>query len=435
MTEIAVIVVLIAVNGFLAAAEIALVSARRAKLKDRAEQGSKGAEAALELMENPSRFLAAVQLGITLAGFMASAAAAVSLASVFAAWLEDLGVPWSDSATSALSVVLVTIAIAYVTLVFGELVPKRLGLFRAEAVAASVSRPVSWFATLTYPLTWGLSRSTDVVARLLGVSSASRREDVTEEEIKLLVAEQAGLLDEEKRMIQEVFDLGDTVVREIMVPRVDMVMLEDTADVGEALDLSRDSGFSRLPVYHEEPDSVVGILLLKDLLPVAVEGSGGAPVTDHMREATFVPESKPALSLLSEMQAARQHMVIVVGEYGGTEGLVTIEDIVEEVIGEITDEFDREERHVTELGEGDWAVDGRISVEDAREALGIPFPESEDYETLAGWVLVELGHIPLPGESLELDGVTVRVQTVRRRRISRLRVTRSTDVERPPAEE
>jgi putative hemolysin len=386
-------------------------------------------------MEDPSRFLAAIQLGITLAGFMASAAAAVSLATVLATWLEDLGVPWSDSATAALSVVLVTIAIAYVTLVFGELVPKRLGLFRAEAVASSVSRPVSWFATITHPLTWGLSKSTDAVARLLGVRPGSRRADVTEEEIKLLVAEQAGLLDEEKRMIEEVFDLGDTVVREIMVPRVDMVMLEDTADVREALATFGRSGFSRLPVYNEEPDSIAGIMLLKDLLPIAVEGSGAEPITDYIREATFVPESKSALSLLSEMQAARQHMVIVVGEYGGTEGLVTIEDIVEEVIGEITDEFDREERHVTELGEDDWAVDGRISIEDARETLGIPFPDSEDYETLAGWVLTELGHIPAPGESVDFDGVTVRVQAVRRRRISRLRITRAPYVEPTTAEE
>jgi putative hemolysin len=429
MTEIVVIVVLIAINGFLAAAEIALVSAKRVRLKERAEGGSRGALRALELMDDPSRFLAAIQLGITLAGFMASAAAAVSLATVLAGWLQDAGVSWSDSATSALSVILVTIAIAYVTLVFGELVPKRLGLFRAESVAAGVARPVSWFATITHPLTWALAKSTDAVARIVGVSSSSRRADVTEEEIRLLVAEQAGLLEEEKRMIEEVFDLGDTVVREIMVPRVDMVMLEDTADVTEALATFRSSGFSRLPVYREEPDDIAGILLLKDVLPLLVDGAGAEPVVDHVREATFVPESKSALALLSEMQAARQHMVIVVGEYGGTEGLVTIEDIVEEVIGEITDEFDREERYVTELGEDDWAVDGRISVEDASEALGVAFPESEDYETLAGWVLAELGHIPTPGESVELDGVSVRVQAVRRRRISRLRVTRRRDAE------
>ena len=199
--------------------------------------------------------------------------------------------------------------------------------------------------------------------------------------------------------------------------------VQDAASVEEALPLYRRSGFSRLPVYREEPDKVVGILLLKDLLPAAVGGEGDRGISEFMREPTFVPETKPVLGLMKEMQAARNPIVIVVDEYGGTAGLLTLEDIVEEVIGEIVDEYDREERYITQLEEGTWIVDGRCGVEDARETLGIDFPESEEYETLAGWMLAELGHIPLPGESLEFGGAHIRVQTVRRRRIARLRVT------------
>lgn len=419
-TEVVLILALVLVNGFFAAAEMALITARRSVLKADAEEGSQSARRALVLVEDPSRYLAALQLGITLAGFLASATAAISLAALLAGWLEGLG-GWVVGIATGLSVLLVTLAITYVTLVLGELVPKRIGLSRPESVARGVSRPVSWLITVTAPLTWILAKSTEGVTALLGVGHGPGRRAVTEEEIRLLVSEQASLLDEEKQMIQEVFELGDTVAREVMVPRVDAEMLEDSADIVAALVVFRRSGFSRLPVFNEEPDKVVGILLLKDVLVSVVQGEGTRPVTELMRTPTFVPETKPVLTLLKEMQVTRVHMVVVVDEYGGTAGLVTIEDIVEEVIGEISDEFDREIRYVTVVGEGDWILDGRISVEDASDALGLEIPDSEEYETLAGWVLKELGHIPAPGESVELGPAEITVHTVRRRRIARLR--------------
>lgn len=421
LLQLVLIAALIVLNGVFAAAEMALVGARRAALKMAADEGSPGAKAALRLIEEPSRFLAAIQVGITLAGFMASATAAVSLAAVLEEWLLGLAIPWVEGIAAGTSVVAVTLAVAYVTLVFGELAPKRVGLAHAEALAQRVARPVTFLAKLAGPVTWVLSRSTEAVAGLMGAGSG-RKHSVSEEEIKLLVAEQVGLLDEEKQMIHDVFKLGDTVVREIMVPRVDAVMIDEDSTAEEALAVFRRSGFSRLPVYREDPDTVAGILLLKDLLG---KNQPGLPaVKEVMRAATFVPETKNALALMKEMQAARSAMVIVVDEYGGTAGLVTLEDIVEEVIGEIVDEFDEEERYITQLGEGDWIVDGRCAVEDAGAALGIEFPESEEYETVAGWVLATLGHIPSPGESIEFGGAHVRVQTVRRRRIARLRVTR-----------
>lgn len=431
--EIALIGALIVLNGFFAAAEIALISARRASLKADADRGSAGAKAALRLTDDPSRLLSTTQVGITLAGFMASAAAAVGLAEPIAAWMRSLGVPWVTDLAGGLAVLLTTLIISYLTIVLGELVPKRLGLQRAEGVAKGVARPLVALETVTRPVVWVLARSTDVAGSLVGVKRGNVRPGVTEEEIKLLVTEQGSLLEEEKRMIHEIFELGDTVAREIMVPRVDVVGVEDATTVEGALDAFQRSGFSRMPVYHEDLDTVVGVLLLKDLVGPASQGRLERPVTAFVRPPVFVPETKQILPLLTEMRVLRNHMAVVVDEYGGTAGVVTIEDIVEEIVGEVADEFDRERRYVVEIGEGQWVVDGRLSVEEAQELLGLPVEESEEYETLAGWMLVELGHIPVPGETVSSGDYEFRVEVVRRRRIARLRVSRAADGGRRPA--
>ncbi|MFU8891101.1 MAG: hemolysin family protein [Anaerosomatales bacterium] len=422
-TEIVLVLGLIILNGYFAASEIALISARRAALQSRAAEGSPGAKAAVELTGDPSRLLATIQVGITMVGFLASATAAVSLATPLAEWLRSFESAWLASVAQGLSILLVTLAIAYLTLVFGELAPKRLGLQRAETVSIKVARPVLLLARIMSPVVWVLAHSTNVASRLLGVRGSGARPGVTEEEIKLLVTEQGSLLEEEKRMIHEIFELGDTVVREIMVPRVDVVFIEDDATIADALEIFRSRGFSRLPVIHEDADKVVGLLLLKDLVRPASEGGLDEPVTAYLRSPVFVPETKPILPLLSEMQRMRNHMAIVVDEYGGTAGIATIEDIVEEIIGEVVDEFDPDQAYITELAPGRWVVDGRLPVEDAAE-LGLPVKESDEYETIAGWMLVQLGHIPVPGEQVRADDVVFRVQAVRRRRIARLLVTR-----------
>jgi len=425
-TEIVLILGLVLLNGYFAAAEIALISARRAALQQAADEGSAGARAAIRLTEDPSRLLAAVQIGITLVGFLASATAAVSLAKPLEAWFRGLGIGWVSNIASGLSLVVVTLAISYVTLVFGELAPKRVGLQRAEGVAKSVARPIAVLARAVSPLVWLLARSADLVSRLLGVKPGVGRPGVTEEEIKLLVTEQGTLLDEEKRMIHEIFELGDTVAREIMVPRVDMVLAEDSDVLDEVFAKLRDTGFSRLPVYHEDRDRIVGIVLLKDIVGPITGGKGAEPVLGYVREPVFVPETKPILPLLSEMQALRNHLVIVVDEHGGTAGLVTIEDIVEEIIGEVSDEFDPDRKYINVLSPGTYLLDGRLPIEDALE-LDLPVRESDEYETVAGWLLAELGHIPTSGESLEVGGVRFKVQGMRRRRIARLLATRVTE--------
>jgi putative hemolysin len=413
--------VLIGIESYFVAAEIALISARRALLRQRAEEGSKGAATAIKLMEDPTRLLSTIQIGITVVGFLAASAGAVSLAQPVEVWLKSLGYSWLASIAPGLAVLLVTLVISYVTLVVGELVPKRLGLQRAENVAISVSGVVLWLERAAAPLVWLLTISTNLVSRLIGVKGTGGRPGVSEEEIKLLVTEQGSLLDEEKRMIHEIFELGDTVAREIMVPRVDMMLAEDTATVTRTAEILQGTGYSRLPVYHDDPDTIVGIALLKDLVGPLARGTGDELITKHMREPVFVPETKGILSLLSEMRALHNQIAIVVDEYGGTAGLVTMEDIVEEIVGEIADEFDREHKYIQQISPREWAIDGRLAIEEAIER-GIPVEESDEYETIAGWMLARMGHIPCPGETTERRGYQFRVQAMRRRRIARIRV-------------
>ena len=420
--QVALILMLIGIESYFAASEIALISARRALLRQRAEEGSTGAAKAVKLMEDPTRLLSTIQIGMTVTGFLAASAGAVSLAQPVERWLRSLGMPILASVAPALAVVLVTLAISYVTLVVGELVPKRLGLQRAERVAVAVAAPIQWLESAAAPLVWMLTVSTNAVSSLIGIKGTGGRPGVSEEEIKLLVTEQGTLLDEEKRMIHEIFELGDTVVREVMVPRVDMMLAEDTATVVDTAKILNGTGFSRLPIYHGDHDTIVGIVLLKDLVRPLARGQGQEPITEHMREPVFVPETKGILPLLSEMRTLHNQISIVVDEYGGTAGLVTLEDIVEEIVGEIADEFDREHKYIQQVGENEWVVDGRLAIEEAMER-GIPVEESDEYETVAGWILTELGHIPIPGERATRDGYEFRVQAMRRRRIARIRIT------------
>lgn len=419
--QVLLILALVLLGGYFAAAEIALISARRAALQRRADEGSKSAGNALKLTDDPTRLLATIQIGITFVGFLASAAGAVALAKPLEAWLRSLEISWLAAAAPGLSVLLFTIVISYVTLVFGELVPKRIGLQRAVNVALAVAGPVLWLEKAFAPLVWLLTVSTNAVSALIGMRGQGGAQGVSEEEIKLLVTEQGSLLEDEKRMIHEIFELGDTVAREIMVPRVDMMLAQDTETVAGVAGIMQGTGYSRLAVFHEVHDKIVGIALLKDLVVPITQGRGDEPVTDHMRAAVFVPETKGILPLLSEMQATRNQIVIVVDEYGGTAGMATIEDIVEEIVGEIADEFDPDNRHIHQVSDTEWTLDGRFSMEDAVER-GFPVEESDEYETIAGWLLTKLGHIPVPGERCDQAGWEFRVLAMRRRRISRIRV-------------
>jgi putative hemolysin len=417
------IFVLILINGFFSMTEFAMISARKSALQKRAEEGSKRAAVALKLKDDAPRLLATTQIVMTLVGVLAAALTAITFEQPLTAWIQSLGIDFLAPAASVLALATVTILMSYVTLVVGELIPKQLGLQRADSIATFTALPVHFVSVMMRPVVKLLSASTGLLGKLVGISKDVTSAQVSEEEIKLMVDEQQHLSGEEKRMISEIFDLSVTVVREVMVPRVDIVFAQDTETVGEAAKRLYARGFSRVPVYQENYDRVIGILILKDLVVPLAEGECDQPITDYLREPVFVPETKDLMSTLTEMQEARIQVMVVVDEYGGTSGLVSMEDILEEITGEIIDETDQELDSILEVEEGKWLINGTCDIEDAME-IGLPIVESDEYETLAGWVLEQLGHIPHVGEKIEHEGYLFTVIAMRRRRIARIRVER-----------
>ena len=408
-------------NGYFSMSESALVAAKRAVLEHDADEGDKRAKVALELSGDSGQFLAAIQVAITLVGFFSAMVASTTLSDPLAEWLISLGAP--AGICTAVAPIAITIVVSYVSIVAGELVPKRIALANAESVAKSVSPFLRGFSRAVAPLVWLTSKSADGLSRLLGIKSADDRQEVSEEEIRYMVTDADELSDKEKSMIHEIFDLGDAIAREVMVPRVDLTAVEDTETLGSVLALMRRTGYSRIPVFHDDIDRIVGVAHIKDLLgPIVDNDAADRPVCDYVRDPVFVPDTKDIIPLLSEMQQRHDQMAIVVDEYGGTAGVITIEDIVEEVVGEIEDEFDPDNKYLTRLSEREWLVDGRFSIDDARD-LGWPIEDSEEYETVAGFILELADSVPSPGDAFEVKGYTFRVQSMRGRRIALLRVT------------
>lgn len=419
------------VNGYFSMSEMALSTAKKVLLDHEAEEGDPKAAKAAEVIDDPTGFLAAIQVAITLVGFFSSAFAATNLSGPLAGWLEGFGM--SSGGANALATVLITLIVSYFSIVVGELVPKRIAMSEAEKVSKSVAGPIGGFATVARPLVWLTGASANGLAKLMHVKSPEDRQDVSEDEIRYMVTDSDELTDTEKSMIHDVIDLGDAIAREVMVPRVDMTLIEDTATLGEALDVMRRTGYSRLPIYHRSVDRVVGIAHIKDIIGPILNGAKDEPIVRHMREADYVPDTKDIIPLLSEMQTAHDQMVIVVDEYGGTAGIITVEDIVEEVVGEIEDEFDPDNKYLTQLSDREWLVDGRFSIDDAIE-LGWPIEDSEEYETIAGFVLELADKLPRPGDVFHKDGYTFRVQSMRGRRLAMLRVT-APEPKREPADD
>ena len=416
-------------NGYFSASELAVVSAKRAILEPEAEEGDKRSQAVLKLSADSGQFLATIQVAITLVGFASSAFASTSLSDPLGGWFMSLGMP--EAIAQPLAPVIITLAVSYLSIVVGELVPKRIALADSEGVAKSVSGVIRTFMHVARPFVWLTSKSANGLSALLGIASADEREGVSEEEIKYMVTDADELTDQEKSMIHEVIDLGDTIAREVMVPRVDMTAMEDTSTLSEVLTVMRRTGYSRIPIYHDSVDRIVGIAHIKDLIsPILDDGRGADAVAAHVRTADYVPDTKDIIPLLSEMQSSHDQMVIVVDEYGGTAGIITVEDIVEEVVGEIEDEFDPDNKYLTQLSDREWLVDGRFSIDDAIE-LGWPIEDNEEYETVAGFVLELADKLPRPGDVIEKDGYQFRVQSMRGRRLSMLRVI----APEPPAEE
>jgi putative hemolysin len=417
--NIVMVVVFVLIGGFFAGAEIALVSLRESQVRTMAEIGRRG-HAVQRLLSDPNRFLAAVQVGVTLAGFFSAAFGASTLSAPLGAWLTDLGT--RPGVADPLAFVLVTIAISYLSLVVGELTPKRLALQRAEGFSLLVAAPLNAIAKLFRPIIWFLSKSTDVLVRILGGDPKVSGESISQEELRDLVAAHESLSSDERRLIGEVFRAGDREVREVMTPRTEVTFLESTMTASRAAKLVGDSNWSRYPVVGRDQDDVVGFVHVRDLFLPNHPAGRAATVGDLARPVTRLPGTAGVLAALSEMRRDNQHLAIVVDEYGGTDGIVTLEDLIEEVIGEIYDEYDAEvaPERVEVPGEP-REVDGLLNLDDFYEATRLRLPEGP-YETAAGYVLAELGRLPELGDSVVLEQRTIEVIELDGRRIARLRV-------------
>ena len=401
----------ILLGSFFAAAEIALVSLRESQVERLSQRGRRGRTLAA-LVRNPNRFLAAVQVGVTLAGFISAGFGASQIAPAVAPLLESWGL--SEGWASALSFIGVTIIIAYISLVIGELVPKRIALQRAESTALILAGPVELLARVTRPFIWLLSISTNALVRLLGGNPHSGKEQITGEELRDIVAATEELTAEERALIDDVFDAGDRELREVMLPRTEVAFLDASTPVGEAITEVTDAPHSRYPVIRGSADDVVGVVHIRDLLAPDADRSTRR-VGDLARETAFFPGTKQVIPALTEMRRLRQHLAIVVDEYGGTAGIVTLEDLVEELVGDIRDEYD------TEASGPRTDVDGLLNLEDFTDETGVELPDGP-YETVAGFVVSQLGELPTVGATVEVDGHVLTVTELDGRRVARLSV-------------
>jgi putative hemolysin len=424
--DVALVLAFVLLGGCFAAAEMALVSLRPGQVSRLSQQGRRGRLAA-RLVEDPNRFLSAVQIGVTLAGFFSASVGAVTLAEPVSALLVRLGLPRSLSSTLAL--VAVTVIVAYVSLVLGELAPKRIALQRGESVATAAAVPVDTLAKLARPLIWLLGRSSDLVVRLAGGDPRQGREVVTEEELRDLVAQNEELTLDERRLIAEVLNAGDRPIREIMIPRLDVSALQVDCTIPDAVRATVGLPYSRYPVVDGGLDDVVGFVHLRDLLtapdPAVHVGLLARPVLR-------LPDSRRALPALAEMRREGSHLAVVVDEYGGSAGIVTLEDLIEELVGDITDEFDvRSEGGDDDSGPPDLPtepVEAQLRLDEFADCTGVTLPPGP-YDTAAGWVVRELGRIPEPGDTAELHDdrhgtVRLVVDRMRGRRVESLRLER-----------
>jgi putative hemolysin len=419
LASAAIVLALIIIEALFVASEIALVSLRESQVRRLAGHGRRGAAVA-KLVSDPNRFLAVVQIGVTLTALLSSAYGAVTLSDTAKkALIEHLGLP--NGAAGILGVVGVTLIISYVTLVIGELAPKRLALQRAEGAALLVAPFLDRMAIISRPVIWVLSKSTNIVVRLFGGDPNTSREAITAEEVRALVAGTTEIAPDERDLIEEVFSAGERQLREVLVPRTEVEFLDAATPLYKAAQVAAGSPHSRYPVYRESHDDVIGFVHVRDLLDPQQSGRS-TPVGEVVRPVLYLPASKRLLAVLSEMRREGHHLAIVVDEYGGTAGIVTLEDLVEELIGDIRDEYDVEDAQARRLHGGALEVDGLLNIDDFADETGVELPEGP-YETVAGYLMAVLGHLPQVGEMTMVGGHRLSVTEVDGRRVARVRVT------------
>jgi len=415
--SLVVVLLLIIVEAAFVASEMALVSLREGQINSLRERGRRG-ERVANLVANPNRFLSAVQIGVTTTALLSSAFGAVTLSDSLSNQLRDWGM--SKGLAQVLGFLVVTLVIAYITLVIGELAPKRIALQRAEGTAHLVGSTVERFAALMRPVIWLLSVSTDLVVRLLGGDPTIGRESISENELRDLVIGHEALTREERKLIDDVFEAGERQVREIMVPRTEVEFFDAGWSAVKARRQAQGSSHSRFPVVRGSHDDVIGFIHVRDLF--SSDNARGQKVADLTRDVAMIPATKPLLPAMSEMRRGGDHLAVVVDEYGGTAGIVTLEDLIEELIGDIRDEYDVADDDARQLRGGDFEVDGLLNLDDFADATGAELPEGP-YETVAGAIMATLGRLPKANDAVEIDGIRLKVVKMDGRRIARVRVT------------
>ena len=432
MIQITTLIILILLNAFFAATEIAFISLNDAKIDVMAKEGNKKAKKIKAMLENPSKFLATIQIGITFAGFLSSAFASEAFASKLAPILNSLVPAISLSAWNSISIVLITIILSYFTLIFGELVPKRIGMKNCEKMAFASIGIIKGISTITAPFVKFLTFSTNIISKLFGVSE-NDEETVTEEEIRMMVdvGEEKGTIEEEERdMINKVFEFNDKVVSEVMVPRTEIFALDMNLSISNVIEeLTEDFRYSRIPVYDETIDDIKGIVYIKDIL-ISTKNKN-VKVKNLLKEAYFVPETKAINELFEELRKNRKQIAIVVDEYGGTSGIVTMEDILEEIVGEIYDEYDEIKENFEKIDDNTYWFNGGMPIYEIEELLDITIEEG-DYDTLSGYLVEKLGRIPNEKEKslvVETPKVTYKIVEVKNKRITKVKACKNLEKE------
>ena len=421
--------VLILINAFFAASEIALISLNDNKMKLMAEEGHKKAKLLVSLMGDPGKFLATIQIGITLAGFLASAFASESFADPLVKSLMAAGATIPEPVMKTVAVFLITVILAFFTLVLGELVPKRLAMQKTESIAMFVVNPLYLLSRITSPFVRFLTASTNFFVKLCGVDPHAQEEHVTEEEIRMMVdvGEENGSIHEtEKEMINNIFEFNNKIAGDIMTHRTEIVGIRLDADLKSIMLLVNHEQFTRFPIYEDDIDNIIGILHVKDLLHLLNTGDySGFTVAGVLRQPCFVPESKRIDELFREMKKNKSHMAVVIDEYGGTAGIITIEDLIEEIVGNIFDEYDEEEKSIERLDDATWLIDGATGLDLVGEFFDVIFPV-DDYDTLSGFVVGKLGRIPSKDDKsfVEYANFIFSVESVEEKRIAKVKVTR-----------
>ncbi len=425
--KIVILLLLILVNAFFAMSELAVISLNDNKIEKMAEEGHKKAKKIVKLTENSSKFLSMIQIGVTLAGFLTSASASTSFAQIITDKLMHTPVKAVGAGViSGFSVVIVTLIMSYFSLVLGELVPKKIAMQIPEKISFRIVNILLFFSKLFSPVVKVLAVSTNAVVRVLGFNPHADEETVTEEEIRMMVdvgGEKGVIEDVQKEMINNIFEFDDLDAGDIMTHRTDMVAVEVNDPLNEVVEKAIEDGYSRIPVFEEDQDNIIGLIYVKDLLEYVGKSLPNMTLRDIMREPMYVPESKICGDLFKEMTEGHTQMAVVVDEYGGTAGIVTLEDILEAIVGNIQDEYDDEDEEISKINETTFTIDGITNTEEVNELTGVELPEGS-YDTLAGFIIKELGFLPKEGETYEVEYKNLKftVISVDERRIEKVKV-------------